>query len=224
MKPWFILFFLTAGFARVEAQTSAKPVSMTFLSKLEQEVLIELNRARTDPKTYAKYVKAIMKYYEGNIIQYPGEIAIMTNEGVSAAEECYEFLMAAEPLDTLRPSRGLSLAAKDHAEDQGETSETGHTGRDGSSPFDRIERYGRWLSTAGENIDYGNDNARRIVLSLIIDDGVPTRGHRANIFNSQFKAAGIACGPHQKYRHMCVIDLAGGFKAKKTGMTTRGEE
>lgn len=224
MKYLFIILWMASGFTNLGAQTTVKPASMAFLSKLEKEVLIEMNRVRSDPKNYAKYVKQMMKYYEGNIIQYPGEIAIMSNEGVSAAKECYEFLMAAEPLDTLRPSRGLSLAAKDHAEDQGETSETGHTGRDGSSPFDRIERYGLWLSTAGENIDYGNDDARRIVLSLIIDDGVPSRGHRKNIFNPQFKAAGIACGPHEKYRHMCVIDLAGGFKAKKTGVTTRGEE
>jgi uncharacterized protein YkwD len=217
------LFFLIAC-SRVQAQSGGAFVSMSYLTELEKNVLFELNRARTDPKTYAKHVKAMLKLYEGNLLQYPNEIAIMTVEGAAAARECYEFLMNAEPLDSLRPSRGLSLAAKDHAEDQGLTENIGHTGKDGSSPFDRVERYGQWLTTAGENIDYGNNDARRIVLSLLIDDGVSSRGHRTNIFNLQFKAAGIACGPHKKYGSMCVIDFAGGFKAKKSASVTRGED
>lgn len=225
MIRWFIVLIVIVHTSDAFAQREAKPVStMNYLNELEKQVFYELNRVRSNPREYAKHVQKIKKYFEGNIMTYPGEISIMTTEGVSAVEECYDFLITAEPMDTLRPSRGLSLAARDHAEDQGETSETGHEGRDGSSPFTRIERYGKWLSTAGENIDYGNNVARRVVLSLIIDDGVSSRGHRKNIFNPLFKLVGIACGPHQRYRHMCVIDLAGGFKAKKTGMTTRGEE
>lgn len=199
------------------AQTQNKStfVSMSYLSDLEKEVVRELNRVRSDPQGYAKYVKDMLKYFRGNLLEYPGEIAIRTNEGREAVQECYDFLISASPIDTLRPSRGMSLAAKDHVEDQGETSATGHTGSDGSSPFDRIERYGQWQTTAGENIDYGNNIARRIVLSLLIDDGVPSRGHRKNIFNPAFKVVGVACGPHQTYRYMCVMTLAGGFKSNK---------
>ncbi|MBX7152833.1 hypothetical protein K1X84_14485, partial [bacterium] len=183
--------------------------SMSYLSNLEKQVVRELNEVRRNPKGYAKYVAALKKYFNGKLMTIPGEDAsIMTNEGVSAVNECYDFLMNAEPIDTLRPSKGLSQAAEDHAEDQGPTGETGHDGSDGSSPFERIERYGQWLSTAGENIDYGNDDARRIVLSLLIDDGVPSRGHRENIFNTAFKVVGVACGPHKEYRNMCVMDFA----------------
>jgi uncharacterized protein YkwD len=224
MKPSLLALFILINTAHLPAQDEAKTVSMNFLSDLEKQVYYELNRVRSNPNEYAKHVKKIISLFDGKLMKYPGETAIMTNEGVSAVEECYDFLMSAKPVDTLRMSRGLSLAARDHADDQGETHETGHTGRDGSSPFDRIERYGQWLSTAGENVDYGNNVARRIVLSLIIDDGVASRGHRKNIFNPQYKVVGIACGPHQQYRHMCVMDLAGGFKAKKTGTITRGEE
>lgn len=224
MKSWMLVLFFMFRSVPMETQTENKPSPMNFLNDLEKQVLMELNRVRSNPKEYAQHIKKTFKYYEGNLLKYPGEFAIRTTEGVGAAEECYDFLMSAESLDTLRPSRGLTLAAKDHAEDQSETSETGHTGRDGSSPFDRIERYGQWLSTAGENIDYGHNDARRIVLSLLIDDGVASRGHRENIFNPRFKVVGIACATHKKYRYMCVIDLAGGFKAKKTGATVRGEE
>ena len=215
MNRWLILPLIILNTWAVSAQNESKGSSLNFLSELEQQVFYELNLARTNPVVYAGYVKELTNYFDGNLLKFPGETAIMTNEGVSAANECYDFLMTVKPVSALKVSRGLSRAARDHADDQGKTSETGHTGRDGSSPFERIERYGQWLSTAGENVDYGNNIARRIVLSLIMDDGVSSRGHRTNIFNPQFKVIGIACGPHKQYRHMCVIDLAGGFKAKK---------
>ncbi len=205
----------------IQDKSTVKP-TMTYLTDLEKEVVRELNAVRSDPPGYAKHVRAMLKYFNGALMEYPGEIAIRTNEGKAAVQECYEYLMDASPIDTLKPSKGMSLAAKDHVDDQGDTKNTGHTGTDGSSPFDRINRYGQWLTTAGENIDYGNNIARRIVISLLVDDGVPSRGHRKNIFNPAFKVVGVACGPHGMYRHMCVMTLAGGFKSKNSSSTLRG--
>jgi len=49
---------------------------------------------------------------------------------------------------------------------------------------DRIERYGEWQGTIGENIDYGGaKEAKQVLLHLMVDDGVSSRGHRKNIFN-----------------------------------------
>ncbi len=73
---------------------------------------------------------------------------------------------------------------------------------------DRIARYGVWLGTMSENIDYGSRTARRVVISLLVDDGVPGRGHRTNIFAPASRYAGVACGPHRTYGVMCVTDFA----------------
>jgi uncharacterized protein YkwD len=50
------------------------------------------------------------------------------------------------------------------------------------------------------------------VIMLVIDDGVPDRGHRRNLFNDQFQVAGAAIGPHRAYGEMTVVDLADTFK------------
>jgi uncharacterized protein YkwD len=70
----------------------------------------------------------------------------------------------------------------------------------------------QWTGSIGENISYGPDDGLEVVLQLIIDDGVPDRGHRANIFSPDFRLAGVACGPHPTFRTVCVIDFAGGTR------------
>jgi uncharacterized protein YkwD len=77
---------------------------------------------------------------------------------------------------------------------------------------ERIERHGTVLQgVIGENIAYGPSDPRRLVMQLIIDDGVPDRGHRKNLYNSKFNSAGVACGPHPDFGTMCVINFAKGF-------------
>jgi uncharacterized protein YkwD len=75
----------------------------------------------------------------------------------------------------------------------------------------RINRYGTWSGAWGENIAYGKEDAREIVLALIIDDGLRHRKHRKNIFNPAFGVVGIGIGAHSRYRTVCTIDFAGGF-------------
>ncbi len=184
-----------------------------YLTDSERQVIIEINLARTDPAEYARsFLVPLRSYYLDALLQYPGEIAILTHEGIRALDECIEELQVIKPLSTLSPKKGLTLAARDHTRDQAITGATGHLGSDQSTPIIRISRYGQWDISAGENIDYGNGDARRIVTSLLIDDGVPSRGHRMSLLNNSFKFVGVSVGAHNVYRHMCVMDFAGSYQ------------
>ncbi len=184
----------------------------SFLSRLEREVMTELNLARTDPRGYAEKLRRHRTLYRGGLLEYPGRVPILTQEGVRAVDEAIAALERQVPLPPLALSRGLSLACRDHAADQGRTGRTGHIGADGSDPFKRMERYGAWQKTAGENIAYGAETAEQIVIQLIVDDGVPSRGHRKNIYDPDFLVAGLAVGAHAAYRRVCVIDFVGAYQ------------
>lgn len=180
---------------------------------LERQVLEELNLARTAPKAYAAHLKEFRRRFRGKEYQLPdSRTRVITSEGVAAVDEAIRVLSRQKPLPALAWSDGLAAAARDLATEQGASGDTGHDGQSSGDMRERIERHGRWQGTIGENIGYGSDTARMVVLQLIIDDGVPDRGHRANIYNKSFATAGIACGPHPRYRQLCVIDFAGGFR------------
>jgi len=204
-----LLFTSAVGFSRPGRIGDAK-----FLSPLENAVVHELNMARTAPKDYSSFLEQYKKYYDKKLLKLPGQTPILTNEGVGAVVEAIRFLRSVKPLPPLNPSKGMSSGARDHVTDQGSSGSTQHKGSDGSQPWDRVNRYGTWEKSIGENIAYGSDKARSIVMFLIIDDGVSSRGHRKNIFNPDFRVIGVACGHHATYRTACVITFAGGYKEK----------
>lgn len=178
-------------------------------SDLSEQVLAEINLARTAPQQYAQIVAAQSSGIRGA-------------EGDRAVAEAVNFLHKTRPLPALTVSTGMSSSALSHVLDMGPTGGRGHKGSNGSQPWDRMGRFGRWIGAAGENIDYGIHDARSIVVRLIVDDGVRDRGHRKNIFNHGYTVAGAASGYHATYGAMCVIDFAGAFMETPGRMASRG--
>lgn len=190
------------------AELSESSVGASASTEMERQVIVEMSLARTQPKRYAAFLRQLRGYYEGNLFKEPGRIALITNEGVRALDQAIRFLESTPPAGPLEWNKVLFLAARDLARDQSRSAATGHSGSDGSTMAQRIERYGKWMGTAAENIEYGDADARRIIINIIVDDGVANRGHRRNIFNRDLNLAGAAIAAHRTYRHVCVIDFA----------------
>jgi len=184
----------------------------SYLSPLEKEIIYEINLFRSDPAKYAEnYIAPLARNYQRNILYYPNDKPIMTHEGVKALHECVRELKKATPQPILYPSEALTNAAADHCNDQSKTGKTGHVGRDNSNVKTRIERYGKWKVRIAENIAYGNSSARQIVIFLLIDDNVKSRGHRLNLLHPDFNLVGVSTGTHPVYSTICVMDFAGGM-------------
>ena len=183
-------------------------------TSINQAILAEINRVRTKPARLVTELEEYRSHFQGKELRVPGEVTLLTQEGAAAVDETINFLKNARALPTMRLSAGMSRAAANHVNDLGPRGAVGHYSSDGSSPSDRLSRYGAWKKSIGENISFGEKAARRVVMQLLIDDGVPDRGHRKNFFKDEFRVVGIACGKHTIYRQMCVIDFAVDYQEK----------
>jgi len=183
----------------------------------ENELLDEINFARTRPQEYAAFLEQLRPGFKGKAFRLAGNLEVMTAEGAAALDEAISFLKSARPLPPLSASYGMTLGANAHVADQGARGLFGHKGTDGSLCDQRLARFGRLTGSVGENLSYGKYTARQRVLAWLIDDGFASRGHRLSIFHKDYKLAGLSCGDHSQRTTMCVVTFATGFAEKTAG-------
>jgi hypothetical protein len=181
------------------------------------EVVREMNLARQHPEIYAGFLEEWRPQFRGYLRVLPGHRMLRTREGIGAVDEAIRFLRHTRPLRPLAFSKGMALAAAEHVADQANGA-MGHEGSDFSNAGERMNRHGAWHTLWGENIAYGHDTPRSIVLALIVDDGQRARKHRKNIFNPAFTRAGAAIGPHGRYRTVCSMEFAAIFVEAGAGL------
>ena len=180
-----------------------------------RQIAADLNALRADPSGYARHIEARIPRYRGKVLRLPGQIALRTAEGAAAAREAVRTLRTAKPVGFLQLSNGLSRAAADHVADIGPKGLMSHDGSAGEDMQGRIARYGARFDYLGETISFGPSEARAVVIDLLVDDGVPGRGHRKILLDPRFRFVGAACGSHAVYRTMCVLDFARQWEEKK---------
>jgi uncharacterized protein YkwD len=178
-------------------------------SDLAGDVIDEINRVRADPQRYAQELRDYRARIDG-LIAYPDDApdGVMTHEGTSAVDEAILFLENQRPLPPLGASRLLAAGAGDLVADEGPSGRIGHYTAAGMDPGARVRRHGGDIYV-GEVIAYGPRDPRSVVRQLLVDDGVPGRGHRKLLFAPAYRYAGAACGMHVRFGSMCVVDLAG---------------
>lgn len=167
---------------------------------------------RTNPSSFIPDLEEMLPRFNGNMYTRPNDpVLLSTQEGAAVVQELIAYLKKAEPLEPLEWDDNIAKASKDHVLNMAESGATGHTGQDGSSPFERMERYTKLEGSSGENISYGQDDPKGVIIQLAIDDGVASRGHRTNIMNPAFFKFGCHTGAHSKYKHSTVLNYNGSF-------------
>ncbi|OHD07680.1 CAP domain-containing protein [Sphingopyxis sp. RIFCSPHIGHO2_12_FULL_65_19] len=184
--------------------TLGATVAVAAPSRFEQGVFTELNRFRSDPAAYADFLRDYRPRFDGKLLigDEDSEIDIMTHEGVAAVDEAIRDLRREKPLAELEWSDRLAQAAADHVAVQSRSGAVGHYTR-GRGPGERMRARGGG-PYVNEVITYGHHSPAGVVDQLLIDDGVPGRGHRHSLLRPTHRYAGIACGRHPVHRTMCV--------------------
>jgi len=191
----------------IEAQTAKHTVSET-----ERAILNEINEARKDPKRYIVYLEDYRKIFRDKTAYYPNGGMIVTKEGLAAIDDAINFLKVVSPAPELELSGGLAQTSNFQLKNLMENSSLGHFGKDGSKLPERLLKFGTAGNVVAENITYFAPTPREIILTMIIDDGTPTRGHRKAVFNQSFRQIGVSFAKGKGREQLCVAVFADSFR------------
>ena len=173
------------------------------MSDFNEDLLMEINLLRTNPKKYAKTISKYMNYFKGNLLCLPDTNAgIQTEEGVEAFKEAVDFLNKQEKLEPLKPSKGLCRIAEEfiaiyQKPDSGELAN--------KDMEDIINKYGSFSGSFSRAMDFGGETAEMAIINLVVSDGDPSRGQRESLLSNEIKKVGVANGEHEVYRHCSAI-------------------
>ena len=169
---------------QIEKANTAKDVA--YLTTVEKECVMYINLCRLYPKDFLKY--EVVNYYGtekyGNYVKYS-----------TYRQSLINLLNFMQPVDALYFDNEAYKNAKCFAIEQGKAGTTGHT---------RINcKDGNYA----ECCSYGMDTGKDIVLQLLIDDDVPSLGHRINCLNKAYTKIGVSVQNHVKWDTCAVLDM-----------------
>ena len=166
------------------------------LSVNEKDLFYWTNYFRQDPKRF--YEKVVLEFLK----QFP--------EAKSAYTRSLETDIRKAPatLSLLIPDKGLLGTTKAHASDLIKRgSVISHNSSNGMSFSQRLQGAGRYTCGA-ENIYVGTSKALESLITLLIDNGVPDKGHRMNLLDPKFERMGISFQSVGPGKGLLVQDFA----------------
>jgi uncharacterized protein YkwD len=160
-------------------------VERQFCSQVSDGSLRDIGTYRRGPNVWVLVAAPFVPPAPGDEPRISRRVLELTNEARAHARRCGPVLFqAAAPL-TLAPV--LERAAMEHSEDMARHSYMDHTGRDGSTPSERVTRTGYKWRTVGENLASGTLTPEETVNGWI---GSPH--HCENLMDPRFTQMAIA--------------------------------
>ncbi len=177
----------TQNTKNVNKESGVEYSNDSFQTSTEKDVLYFMNYARMKPQEFLKkYVLPNLRdttgYYERTLI---------------------ETLRKMKPVPPLKASKKMFNLAYCHASESGKLGYVGHDRKNGCSKGYNAE------CCAYGSASYSSNEALNYVLQLLVDEGVPSLGHREIILLEWLKGAGVSIQPHKSYGENVVIDFSG---------------
>ena len=173
------------------------------MSDFNEDLIIEINLLRTNPKKYAKTISKYMNYFRGKLLCLPESNAgIQTEEGVEAFKEAVDFLNKQPKIEPLKPSKGLCRIAEEFVSIYQKPDCADMANRDME---EIINKYGSFGGSFSRAMDFGGETPEMAIINLVVSDGDPSRGQRESLLSTEINRIGVANGKHDTYRHCSAI-------------------
>ncbi|MCU0387134.1 MAG: hypothetical protein MUE71_00840 [Chitinophagaceae bacterium] len=160
-----------------------------YLTENEKEVVYILNLVRQNPQHFNKTVVA--KWPE----KYGGTYLRSNTYYQSLVKQ----LSTMKPAPVLQPDSLAWVSALCHAFTSGKAGYDGHERQ--TDQCQEREYFG------GECCHYGHSTPLQTVMALLIDDDIPSLGHRMICLSQEFKGIGVSIQPHKVYGFNAVLDF-----------------
>jgi len=173
------------------------------MADFNEDLILEINLLRTNPKKYAKTIAKYIHYFKGKLLCLPESNAgIQTEEGVEAFKEAVDFLNKQPKIEPLKPSKGLCRIAEDFISIYQKPDSGDLANKDME---DIINKYGSFSGSFSRAMDFGGETPEMAVINLVVSDGDSSRGQRESLLSTEIKKIGVANGKHDTYRHCSAI-------------------
>ena len=172
-----------------------KEDELIIYSKFNEEVMSEINLARTKPSEYAAKLERISSTLSGRKVKV-GNSVMKLKEGSSIFDEAIQYLLNIGAMEPLELCEGLSESANELLSILiiQEGVDMSDFNLDIYDLEHRLDHFGVYFGEFSELIDYGSFDPEFVVVNFLLSDGDETRNDRHTIMNPLMKYCGITSG------------------------------
>ncbi len=161
-------------------------IARQFCAQVSARDLKDIGTYRRGPDVWVMVASPFMPPSPSDRRAISRRVLQLTNEARARARKCGREMFPAVPPLVLAPS-ALDRAAAEHSQDMANHNYMDHTGRDGSTPADRVTRTGYKWKAIGENLASGILTAEDVVSGWV---GSPH--HCENLMDPRFTQMSVA--------------------------------
>ena len=180
---------------QTNSEDNSNAKKLILYSKFAEEVLSEINLARTKPSEYAAKLERISTTLKGRKAKI-GNHTMKLKEGSAIFDEAIQYLLNLGPMEPLELSEGLSESAIEllYLLIIQEGIDMSEFNLDIYDLEHRLDHFGVYFGEFNELIDYGSFDPEFMVVNFLLSDGDESRNDRHTIMNPIMKFCGITSG------------------------------